>query len=237
MLKTVVIGVVLWAAAGALLASEAIPVLQVRGEAVLRVSADQARVDLALESSGRDAERVIAENNRRMQELVRRLDGAGVLSTERRTGAFSVTPQWSARPREADDSWQPTIVGYRVLNQLVLTTARLTRLPGWIQLAVEAGSNRIGQLQFTLADPEAHYRQALQQATRNAQAQAVAVAEAAGVVLGPIEQLQVDSNQPRPLQGVRLETMALRSSAPPPPLEAGEVEVQAAVAVRYRINP
>jgi len=236
MTRHMVVALLVWCSSG-WAADEGMALLQVQGEALLQVVADQASLSLSVDSSGRDAERVIADNSQRVAQLINRLHQAGVTEAELRTTGFSVMPQWSIRPRDAEDGWQPSIVGYRVHNQLLLTTGKLTRLPGWIQVAVEAGSNRIGELQFSLADPQRHYQDALKLATENALRQAATVAAAASVQLGAIYQLQVESNQPRPLPGMRIETMALRSAAVPPPVEPGEVEVRAAVSVRYRLDP
>lgn len=236
MLRYMVLGLALLSLGARADSTVAPALLQVRGEALVQVNADLGQISLGLESSGRDAERVIADNNRQMGQLVAKLKAAGVTAESLRTGSYSVAPQWSRRPQNADSNWQPSIVGYRVVNQLVLTTTELSHLPGWIQLAVEAGSNRIGQLSFSLADPDLHYRQALVIATHKAQAQAKTVAEAAGVTLGAIQMLQVESSQPQPMPGLRMEAMTMGAKAAPPPLEPGEISVHAAVSIQYRIE-
>ncbi|WP_210396317.1 SIMPL domain-containing protein [Motiliproteus sediminis] len=235
--KLVLFVAALWVWAISAQAEESLPLLQTRGEAVLEVPADQATLQLGVVNVGRDADAAMAESGRLSERVVKALHRAGVPQGALTTRALAVQPQWSPRPRDAGADWQAQIVGYRVSNQIRLVTEQLTRLPLWIQAAVEAGANEVGQLQFSLADADGHYLQALQLATRKARQQADSVADAAGVGLGALYQLQVESQSPRPLSGVRLEAMTMRAAGAAPVIEAGDIEVRAAVVVRYRIQP
>lgn len=212
--------------------------LRVRGEAMVSVPADTASLMLGVLSSAEDSDRAVEENSRLMQRINKALIKAGVDEQELSSANFSVQPQWQPRPRNADQHWKPQILGYQVRAQLQLKTTELTKVAGYIQAAIDAGANLVGQLQFGLQNNEEVYRRALQQATQRARQHAEVAAEAAGVELGAIQRIDVEPGSPGRFEMAMATKSMSRLSADVsmPVISPGKIDVRAGVQLQFRIS-
>lgn len=217
--------------------SEALSLLNVSGESQLSVPADFASFSIGVQNSATQAQVALKQNSQLMQQLKQALIGAGVAEDELSSGPFSVQPQWLGRPRNADASWQPTIVGYQARAQLLVETAQLDKVADYIQAGVDAGANQIGQLRFSLRDNEAVYQRALTQATELARRRAGVAANAAGVKLGDLHRINVDPQRGRPFQPNRVTSMArMATESAVPVVVPGNIDVHATVQLSYRLR-
>jgi uncharacterized protein len=211
--------------------------LQVRGEALLEVPADEVRLSIGVSIAGKTADVVLQQNSWILKQVETALREAGLEAGEYSTGRFSLQPNWSPRPRNAEPNWQPEIVGYTAVNTLQLRSRKLELVGRWIEVAGKAGANEIGQIVFALADPRQHREAALREATANALADARALADAAGVKLVRILQLQLDPAGPAPIL-VRHEQAMVRTMAAemaPPIVAPNDLQVQAGVSITWLI--
>jgi uncharacterized protein len=104
-----------------------------------------------------------------------------------------------------------------------------------VDVAVQAGANRVTGINFELSDPLAAYHEALRLAVARAGEEAAVVADALGEQLGPAIQVSTGGVQPpRPMmQAERMMDVA----AVAPPVQPGEMEVHAMVSITYRLGP
>ena len=211
--------------------------LQVRGEALLEVPADEVRLSIGISSSGKTADTVLEENSRALRRVEQALREAGLEAGEYSTGHFSLQPNWSPRPRTAEADWKPEIVGYTVLNSLQIRSRKLDKIGRWIEVAGKQGANDIGQVVFALADPRQHREKAIRQATANALADARTLAEAAGVKLERILQLQLDQPGQAPVlrmaESARVRTLA--ADLAPPIVAPDDLQVRAGISLTWQI--
>lgn len=126
---------------------------------------------------------------------------------ERRIKAFNLRQSWTVRVA-ADDA------------------AKL------LDVAVKAGANQSGQIDWQLTDPNAAQAEAAAKAIQRAQAQAKAMASGLGVHLGDLlyASNQVEGSPVHPLP-MRMKAMGgpLMASAPPLAINAREIETAATV--------
>lgn len=212
--------------------------LQVRGEALLEIPADEVRLSVGVSTSGATADAALEENSRILKRVEKALRDAGLESGEYSTGRFSLRPNWSPRPRTVAPDWQPEIVGYTADNSLQIRSQKLAKIGRWIEVAGKAGANNIGQLAFALADPHQHREAAIRQATANALAEARTLAEAAGVKLVRILQLQLDPPGQAPMLRMA-ETAMVRTMAAdlaPPITAPDDLQVRAGVSLTWEIG-
>lgn len=217
-------------------ASTASAQLSVRGEGVILAKPDQVEMWLEAVTSATEAETALTKNSAAIERLMQMLMAEGLTAQEYATGQFSIQPEWSRPPRPAPANWAPEIVGYRVSNRLQITTRQVELAGRLLTLAQQAGINRTGNLHFSLADPEAVKREAIAVATQRARQRAAVLAKAAGVTLGGVLEARIEdagTGQPQPMLA---EAAMLRSSTSVP-VSAGEVEVRAAVILRYALVP
>jgi len=208
------------------------PTLTVRGEARLEIPADQARLSLAVISTADEAESALQKNSARLRAVEKELAVAGLEKNEYHTGQFAIRPDWSPRPRDAKPDWKPDIVGYTVTNSIEVKTTRLTAVGRLIEAAARAGADNIQNLTFDLADPASHRNMAIAAATKNARGEALALAAAADVRLGPVLSLNLEPAGTPPQPHV----MRMAAEAATVPITPGNVEVRAGVTMVYRIG-
>lgn len=227
------------AAVSALADTPPVSQLSVRGEAILRVSPDQLTINLGVTSEANAARQALSSNNDDMQAIVRALQKLGLEKAELTTQQFQVHPIWSRRPRDPAPEWSAKISGYRVTNSLQVQTKKLALAGDIIAAATEAGANTVNSVQFGLADPRQYRAQAIAQAMDNARADAQALAKAAGDQIKRTLSLNLDNAVATPVR-VQQERMMMRSAAAmdagAPPIEAGEVSVNASVSVVYELE-
>lgn len=212
-----------------------VPQLTVRGNAMLDKPADQLRMSLGVVTQSQDADDALTDNSRRMNDVVKALLKAGLPKDDYQTGRFSIQPQYARRPRDADADWTPRIAGYNVTNTIQVRTRKLELAGKLIQAANQAGANSIDSIGFDLADPRAHRAEAIATATRNARADAAVLAGAAGVKLVRILSIELDESGWRPPVPMARAGLAMAEAAAPPPIEPGDVTVQASVTIIYAI--
>jgi len=213
---------------------QGLPQLKVSAEASVEVAPDQLQLLLGVITQGATAEQALRENNLRMTAVMTQLQELGLAEDDLQTGQFQVRPQWSVPPRPTPANWQRSIVGYQVSNQLMIATPRIDLAGDLLGLAQESGANQVGNLQFTLADPEAHGLEAIALATKLAERKAKTLAEAAGARLGEILSLAV-SGSPNSYAPQVMMAEARALSAESVPVAAGKVTVSEGVSIVYRL--
>lgn len=212
--------------------------LQVRGEAVLEVPADEVRLSIGVSTTGKTSEQALQQNSQVLRKVEAALREAGLEQGEYSTGSFSLQPSWSPRPRNAEPNWHPQIVGYTVQNNLLIKSSKLDLAGTWIEAASRAGANEIGRVVFGLAEPRKHRAAAIRSATGHARADALALADAAEVKLLRILDLQLDPAGQAPVirmtEQPLVRTMAAESA--PPITAPDDLQVRAGVSITWQIS-
>jgi len=216
-----------------------LPQLAVRGDATLHKPADQMRLRVAVMTEAQEATAAVSENNRRMAHVIAAIEKAGLDKAEYQTGRFSIQPRYTRRPRQADESWTRRIIGYSVTNSLAIRTRKLDIAGKIIEAANNAGANSIDAITFDLANRRTHRAEAIAAATGNARSDAAILARAADVRLIRVISIHLDGGGTPPPgpRMLRAESMAAGSVASAPPIQPGDVPVQASVTIVYEIAP
>lgn len=205
--------------------------LTVTGSASVRVPADRARIQVALETEAPTADgasRANAEGMNRVLDRVRPVAGA---SARIETTGYQLTPRY--RQGTGRDE-PPQIAGYRAVNQVVVVLDDVDRVGRVLDAALEAGANRVTGLSFFAAETEAARLEAVRQATARARAEAEAVADALGLTILSPETVQTSSGGGSPV----FRAMAMEGlQAMDTPVEAGSQSVEATVTITYRLLP
>jgi len=204
--------------------------LTVTGSGRVTLSPDLAQVILAVETSHRSLASAVAENNRLAQQVMEVLRQSGVAPEDIRTANFSVY-----QDRSYDPKGNLVLGPYRVTNQVVATIRDLKRLGDILEAALEAGANRIEGLTFDATGRQEALRQAQLAAVRDAQAQAKAIAQEAGVRLVGVHSVTpgygigYGGPYPDPIYLKAAEVQAV-------PISPGMLTVEATVTIVYIIE-
>ena len=170
-----------------------------------------------------DSAREALDRNTEAMARVRRASGKDIA-----TSAFNVDPRYS-NPR---DGTAPTIVGYRVSNQVHVTVRELARVGEILDRLVSLGANEMGGLSFEVSKAETLRDEARRQAIANALRRARLFAEAAGAKVGEVISISEDVSTPP----VRPMPMARAARAEMVPIEPGTQQLEARVTATWALE-
>lgn len=208
----------------------AVRTIEVDGTGETRTSPDTADLDLAIDTQARTAEEAAGKNaalaTKVIDALKSRLGDKGKITT----GGYSLEPQYDQRPNQ-----KPTIIGYNAANTVTVNTRALDLVGALIDSAIAAGANRVNSLSFSVQDDTRPRTEAIAIATRDARAQAAALAAALDVKLGKVLKATTLSEQ-RPIPIRMGRAMAMSAASVATPVEPGEVTVPATVSLTFEIE-
>ena len=210
--------------------SFAVRTIEVDGSGETRTSPDTADLDLAIDTHARTAEEAASSNaalaTKVIDALKAKLGDKGKVTT----GGYSLDPEYDQRPNS-----KPTIIGYNAQNTVTVNTGALDLVGALIDTAIAAGANRVNSLSFSVKDDTKARTEAIAIATRDARAQAQALASALDVKLGKVLKATTVS-QERPIP-IRMGRAVFATSANvATPVEPGEVTVPATVSLTFEIE-
>jgi len=203
--------------------------IEVDGTGETRTSPDTADLDLAIDTQAKTAEEAAARNAELATKVIDALKAKLGNKGKVTTGGYSLDAQYDQRQNA-----KPTIIGYNAQNTVTVNTGALDLVGALIDSAIAAGANRVNSLSFSVKDDTKARTEAIAIATRDAHAQADALASALNVKLGKVLKATTVS-QERPIP-IRMGRAMAMSASVATPVEPGEVTVPATVSLTFEIE-
>jgi uncharacterized protein YggE len=212
------------------------PVVNVVGEGEASVAPDMAVLSFSVIRNGKTAAEALGANSMAMSEVLSALKSAGIADRDIQTSNLSIDPQYTQNEPKNGVMKPPQIVGYQVSNSLALKVRDLKKLGGIIDESVRLGVNQGGQIAFTNDNPDATMAEARKAAVADALARARTLAEAAGVKLGRVLEINESANTPMPPQPMMRMSMAKDVAPQAVPLASGENTYSVTVNVTFTLE-
>jgi len=210
--------------------SSSVRTIQVSGNGEAHAAPDWAALNLAIETHAKTASEAAQSNaalaQKINQALMQKLAGKGKVTT----GGYSLYPEYS----NTQANERPRIKDYQAQNSITVETGDLAVIGPLIDTAIAAGANRVDSLDFSLRDNRKARDEAIADASRDAQAQAEALAASLHVKLGPIIAATTESES-RPIPVMAMARMSEAGNGPTP-IIPGEITVPATVSLTYAIE-
>lgn len=194
---------------------------------------DRAQVTFSVQTENADVKVAQSENADKMAKVIDAIVAAGIPRDALKTTGYNIYPVY-------DDSTSgilnQKVRTYQVTNTLTVTLHDVSRTGEIIDIAVANGINRADSIQFMLSDDQAQVLrgQALQKAVANARADADTVAGALGVNITGMGTVDItQSYMPVVYSNYQLDSAAGAKSLATTPVQAGDITVNAQVAVTY----
>ncbi|ACA19140.1 protein of unknown function DUF541 [Methylobacterium sp. 4-46] len=205
--------------------------IRVIGRASTALPPDEVTVTIAVERRGPSAAAALDQNSEAARRLI---DLAKEFGAEVSTSAVTLQPL--TRPaREPGGTVRDAPDGYLAVNAVQIRLAEPGRLGDLMRRTVDGGADRINGVSFGLRDPARAEDEARAAAVADAVRQAETLARAASLRLGRIEAIVSPPRSDAPVPLGR--AFAAKARGPAVPIEAGTVEVSAAVEVTWTIAP
>ncbi len=210
--------------------------ITVSAEGKVSIVPDIVLLNFGVTTDGVDVPTIVGQNASKMNAIINMLK-----VTENIDAKDITTTQYSLEPRYeyAQKTGVRTFKGYTMSQQVAVKVRDFTKIGDVLNQATALGSNLVGNLQFAIDDTEKATQQARDKAIENAKAKAQSMADAAGMKLGKIVNIQ-DSSYPYYGGGLYEKSMdtanGLGVAAPAPQIESGQTEVTANIYITYRIK-
>jgi uncharacterized protein YggE len=205
-------------------------IVRATGEATLTAKPDQARLSVGVITDAATAEEAMQNNATQTTTVLDALKKIVTSNGEIKTSNYSVSPQY-----KYEQGHSPEITGYQASNTVEVTLNDLSLIGKVIDGAGHAGSNNINSIAFTLKNDQAVRAKVIAEATKQARANAEAIAQALNVrVIGVASAETVESGNPRPMQPMF--AMARQAMTAPTPVETGTLDVHATVSVTLEVE-
>ncbi len=216
----------------AVAASPAERTISITGSGKAVLTPDIAYIYLGVNTQATDAKKAVSDNNTESAAVVNALKSAGIASKDIQTTNFSIMPQ-----QQYDKDGNLTGILYVVDNTVYVTVRDLSKIGDLLDAAVKAGANNVNSISFDVADRAAALSQARKAAMDDAKNQASELAQAAGVTLGDVQSISINSN-PTPIPYFASAKAAGNAvaAAPSVSVEPGQLTITVDVSVVYNIR-
>ncbi len=213
--------------ASSVAAADAARTLSVMGQGTATAPPDMAMFDVAVVTQAGTAGEAMAANNEAAQRTLEVLRGSQIADKDLQTSRFDINPIY----KNSRDGRSPEIMGYQVTNQVHVVVRSLPSLGKVLDAVVQAGSNQISGIRFDIDHKDGVLNQARSRAVQDARARAELYAQASGVKLGKVLNIQESgaaAPQPRPMMRMAMAEASV-------PVATGEQELSASVSMTFEL--
>ncbi|WP_409432269.1 SIMPL domain-containing protein [Litorimonas sp. RW-G-Af-16] len=192
------------------------------------VAPDRAIVTAGVFTQDKTARGAMMANATMMTAVYEELEAAGIARKNITTSQLSLQPRMNYANRQA-----PKIDGYNARNTVTVKTDDIEQVGPLLDALVSAGVNNINGVQFTVKDPKSARDKARTDAIREAREKAESMAEAAGVDLGALTNLNESGGgyTPQPVMMMARSDSAMGGT----PMSQGEQTISVTVNLTYAI--
>lgn len=149
---------------------------------------DLATINFSIITEAKTAKGAQNKNAEKMNKVIDYLKTLGIDKKDIKTTSYSLYPKYDYPDGKS------VLVGYTLTNSISVKMRDFDKMGDLIANSVELGINQVGDVQFSIENPDALKAQALSQAMENAKEKAIRLAEKAGVKLGKIVTFSENQN-------------------------------------------
>ncbi|MCQ6276989.1 SIMPL domain-containing protein [Bacillus sp. V3B] len=202
--------------------------MAVEGQGQITVKPDQAKLTLGVVTENLNVQLAQQENANISNQVIDALKQMGIEETSIRTTIYSVYPRYDYIEGKS------ILRGYEVEHLLEVIVKDLSNVGVVYDVAIKNGANRSGGIQFLVANPDVHYREALKRAIHNAREKAEDIAQTIGTTLTkvPIKIIEQGEQQERVYPAFSTQ-VAAATTTETPPIQTGDFTIDARVKVVY----
>ncbi|MDD2921936.1 MAG: SIMPL domain-containing protein [Anaerolineales bacterium] len=205
--------------------------LNVTGVGQTYLTPDIAYIYIGVHTESPTAADAVSANTAKTVAVTDAIKKAGVAAKDIVTTNFSIYPSQQYNP--------DGVVGasvYMVDNTVYVTVRKLDGLGKLLDDVVNAGANNINSIQFDVADRSAAVKEARTKAVDDAKKQAQELADAAGISLGDIQNINFYDSSPYPAPMYGKGGGGAMDASAAAPIQPGQLAVSVNVSITYSIK-
>ncbi|WP_421916835.1 SIMPL domain-containing protein [Mesorhizobium sp.] len=212
--------------------SQPSPRIIVSGEGEATTPPDLALLSLSVMREAKTARAALDANNDAMAAVIAAMKAAGIKDRDLQTAGIQINPRYNYT-NKPDGGQDAELVAYQVTNTLAVRVRDIDKTGEILDKAVSLGVNQGGGISFTNDNPAATVTEARKKAVADAVAKAKTLAEAAGVSLGRVLEINDQNIRPMPMA---INAKAFDSVAGAVPTQAGENAYNVQVTVTFELK-
>ncbi|HBG48042.1 MAG TPA: hypothetical protein DDW90_00720 [Cyanobacteria bacterium UBA9971] len=211
-------------------------ILSSSGTASIYAEPDTAIFSFAIETENKFLTQALQENTNKAQKVMFEIKKLIGKDDSIKTTGFNVNPIYNYDNKER----KSILSGYRVTNRISVKTKKLSDAGKIIDTAIKNGANKADDLDFMIENKEKYSSKLLKTASEQAKQKAYATAEALGLCIKGINRVSTmfSDETISPYYRGTFSSMEMKGSSDgaTPPIEAGEVKLNATVSVDFIIE-
>lgn len=203
----------------------------VSGSSQIKAEPDMATVRLGVEERRPELEDARSAVNGVVSRFLKLTEDMGIPDERVSTAAAFINPDYEWHPQTRERK----LLGYVVSRQLVVDLRDLDQLGPLIEAALEVGVNQVSPPEFSTSRRDEIEKRALAEAAVDARGRAAIVADALGMALGPVRDIQAHG-RPQPVfrGAARMEVAAADAGAQT--YQPGEIIISASVTAAFDLD-
>ncbi len=225
--------------------------ITVSGDSEVYANPDLATMDFSVVSEAVTVAAAMEDNTKKMNLIIDAVKSFGVAETDIKTSGFNISPRYDYAKETtsvsggvavpANDiyyypSGKRVLSGYDVTQTLTVKMRDMSKIGQIIGEATASGANQVGDLQFTIDNPDSLQDQARQEAIVKAKTKAQVLAGQLGVKLGKISGYSEGGYMPtysmNYAKGAAMDT----AEAATPSIQTGQNKIESNVSITYEIE-
>jgi len=222
--------------------------ISVAGSGDVYVAPDLAVMDFSVVSEAKTVADAMADNTKKANAIIDVVKSLGVAEKDLQTTNFNVTPHYDNVNSQNDVikctpescpmpiGTKRVLTGYDITQTLTVKMRDMAKIGQIIEEATASGANQVGDLQFTLDDPDAVKADARQKAIVDAKAKADKLANQLGVKLGRITGFSEGGYYPSSQINYAAKDAGGGIAAVAPNIQVGENKTTVNVSITYEIQ-
>ena len=201
---------------------------------------DVALITVSVVTQDVDANKVQADNNKKMTAVVNFLKNNGIKEDDIKTSAYSLNPQydytWCRKSKDDTRYCSPKIIGYELTQSVEVKIRDFDKINTIIGGLSDAGANQISNISFSLDEPEDYKNQARIEALKKIEKRAQLLSKETSLRLGKIMSVSESGIFPSPIYRDLKATVGSTEDLPSAPIETGTQEITVTLTVSYEIK-
>lgn len=194
---------------------------------------DVALVNLGVKTEGLEINKIVKENTEKMNSILVELKNLGIEEKDIQTTKYNLSPHY-----EWMKEGEKIFKGYVLEQEIRVKIRNFEKISEVLEKATQKEANLIGNLSFSIDDPERLYTRAREEAIKRAKEKAESIAKQTGIKLKKLVNVYEGYGYypPLPVRMEGAEKAPIPSFETAPEIQPGELEVKVLISLVYRIK-
>ena len=222
--------------------------ITVSGQGKVYAKPDVAVVSLGVTTQAKTVADVTKSNTDKMNAVIEAVKKLGVEDKDIETTNYSLNPVYDSYsvPMSASSSAPmiypirtgTTLTGYKLEQNVQVKIRDFTKISDILAQSTASGANLVGNLQFTIDNPEQFKEQAKAKAIAQAKQNAKNLEKESGISLGKLINVYENYNYPEiySSKAVGMGGSSMDSVAPAPTIQPGQQEINVTINLTYQVK-